>query len=456
MSGKGIARFMVGAVVAAVALSPRLALAIPAFSQQTGQPCSTCHIGGYGPQLTEFGRAFKLGGYTQTGGGDSLPLPLSAMMLASYSNTDKGQGAPVTPDFGDNGNFAVDQISVFAGGHIGKYFGGLVQGTFSGIDSTFHLDNTDIRLTKPFSVGNSDLQVGLDVNNAPTVQDPYNSTYAWGYPYVFSALVPTPSAQPLLAGALAGNSLGATVYAWYNRSLYLEAGVYNTYGPWMLSWTGTSYGPGSTRNPAPYLRAAYEWNWDGQSAHVGGTFMHSNFNPTISNFSTDGSNGHDSYTDYAIDGGYQFLGDGTNVVSVLGIYNHERQDLRGTAAVGGAAAPGHSLDQIRVNVAYWYQQTYGVTVGWQKSWGTADPVLYAPAALSGSASGKPDSNAFTLEADWVPFGKMDSWGSPWVNLKLGAQYTMYTQFNGGTTNYDGFGRNASDNNTLYVFAWLIF
>ena len=56
----------------------------------------------------------------------------------------------------------------------------------------------------------------------------------------------------------------------------------------------------------------------------------------------------------------------------------------------------------------------------------------------------------------MPFGKADSWAGPWVNLKVGAQYTLYTQFNGGTTNYDGYGRNASDNNTLYLFAWMIF
>ena len=44
--------------------------------------------------------------------------------------------------------------------------------------------------------------------------------------------------------------------------------------------------------------------------------------------------------------------------------------------------------------------------------------------------------------------------SPWANLKLGIQYTAYTQFNGGNKNYDGFGRSASNNNTLYVFAWM--
>jgi hypothetical protein len=34
--------------------------------------------------------------------------------------------------------------------------------------------------------------------------------------------------------------------------------------------------------------------------------------------------------------------------------------------------------------------------------------------------------------------------------------TIYTQFNGGFKNYDGAGRNAGDNNTLFLFAWLAF
>ena len=51
--------------------------------------------------------------------------------------------------------------------------------------------------------------------------------------------------------------------------------------------------------------------------------------------------------------------------------------------------------------------------------------------------------------------RADSRFGPWVNLNLGVQYTLYTQFNGGTSNYDGSGRAASDNNVLYVFAWLL-
>jgi hypothetical protein len=39
---------------------------------------------------------------------------------------------------------------------------------------------------------------------------------------------------------------------------------------------------------------------------------------------------------------------------------------------------------------------------------------------------------------------------------VGVQYVAYTLFNGGTRNYDGFGRNASDNNSLFVFLWIAF
>jgi hypothetical protein len=431
--------------------------AVPPFAMQTGQPCTACHIGSFGPQLTPLGRAFKIGGYTQTGGeGWQSRFPLAAMFLGSFTNTGQSQPEPAAVHFGKNNNFAADQLSLFLAGRVTDYAGGFVQGTYSGIDGSFKLDNTDLRLTTPLDLGSTDLRLGLSVNNGPTVQDPYNSTYAWIFPFASSALTVTPKAQPLLAGGLIGNSFGTTAYAWYDRSLYVEAGLYNTYGPSLLSATGQAYGPGSTANPAPYVRLAYEWNWSGQSAHVGGLFLHSNINPAIGPFSADGSFGHDSFTDYAIDAGYQFLGNRTYVVTADAILEHEDQNLRGTFGMGGAAKSGHSLNQARASLSFFYKDTYGLTLGIENTWGTPDPVLYAPAPVTGSANGKPNSNAFIIEADWIPFGKQDSWAAPWVNLKLGLQYTLYTRFNGGTSNYDGFGRNASGNNTLYAFAWMIF
>jgi hypothetical protein len=439
-------------------LLDRPANAIPAFAQQTGQPCTACHIGAYGPQLTPLGRAFKIGGYVQTGGeGWLASVPLSLMAQGTFTNTGAGFPADQVPQhYAANNNFSLDQVSGFVGGNIGAHSGGLIQFTYTDVSNSFHLDNTDLRpYTTVFQVGEKELVVGATVNNTVTVQDPYNTTFAWGFPYISSALAPTPAANPILAAGFGQSALGYTLYAWYDNKLYLEGGAYATLSPWALGRIGNGYGIGSTTSPAPYARVAYEWQWGTSAAHVGALFLHADVDPAIDTFATSNLNGADHYTDYAFDAGYQFLGDGTHIATAQTIFTHEDQNLRGTSSGTGYGAM-YSLNQIRANVSYWYQNTYGATLGWQRTWGPANPVLYTPGEVYGSANSKPDSNAFIVEADWVPFGKDTSLWQPLLNLKLGAQYIAYTQFNGGSSNYDGAGRNASDNNTFLLFAWLIF
>ena len=442
----------------------RTAEAIPAFASQTGQPCTACHVGAFGPQLTPFGRAFKMGGYTQDGGeGLAAKIPLSAMILSSFNNSSTAWPSGSQPtEYGTNNNFAIDQVSLFLGGRITDWAGGFVQATYSGLQHSYHLDQVDVRpFTKAFDLHGSELRVGITVNNNPTVQDTFNTTFAWGYPYVFSGLTPAPNAAalPILVGGFANNAVGLTAYAWYDRSLYLEGGFYTTMNSALASRLGESYGPGATPGLAPYLRAAYEWNWNGQAAHVGGLFMAANVNPTTGAQSTDGSMGQDSYVDYGFDGGYQFYGDGTHTVSLYGIYVHEDRTLNGTfnAVNGSAAGSKSSVDHFRTEVSYWYQNTYGVTVAYQGIWGKANPAVFSDGnPVTNSANGKPTTDLFIFEADWVPFGKQDSWAAPFMNMKVGLQYTMYTMFNGASANYDGYGRNASANNTLYAYVWLMF
>jgi hypothetical protein len=447
------------ACLALTLLVARPAEAIPAFAQQTGQPCTACHIGAFGPQLTPTGRAFKEGGYTQGGGeGIASYIPLSLMGITSFNHTNTSlPGDQIPHHYGASDNFSLDQVSAFIGGHIGEHTGGMIQLTWSDIENSSNVDNADLRpYVTTFRLGGKDVVVGTTLNNNPTVQDPYNTTFAWGFPYVASGLAPSPSATPFLDGAFAGNSIGATVYGVWDNKLYLEAGIYNTFSPWLNARFGNDFAIGSTSSPAPYLRAAYEWQWGNSAAHVGALFMHTDVHPpTGEPFRTTSINGGDHYTDYAFDAGYQFLGDGTHIATVQGIYTHEDQNLKATSTDSGFGAHS-SLNQIRLNASYWYRNTYGVTAGWQKTWGPANPVLFAPGEITGSANGRPDSNAFIFEADWVPFGKETSVWAPFLNMKLGIQYIAYTQFNGGTKNYDGFGRNASDNNTLFLYAWFIF
>jgi hypothetical protein len=104
-------------------------------------------------------------------------------------------------------------------------------------------------------------------------------------------------------------------------------------------------------------------------------------------------------------------------------------------------------------VTYAYQQTWVASAGLFDTSGSTDMGLYAPAPVSGSLNGSPDSRGYIVQLEYVPFGKLDSFAAPWLNLRMGLQYTAYQRFNGAGTNYDGFERSASDNNTLFGFFW---
>jgi hypothetical protein len=329
---------LVVATLVASALAVTRANALPSFAAQTGEPCTTCHVGAFGPQLTPFGRAFKIGGYTQTGGeGLASQIPFSAMVQGSFTHTNESQPGAAAPHFGDNNNFAVDQVSLFLAGRLSDYAGAFVQGTYSGISRAFHLDNTDIRLTTPLSLSDSELRIGVSVNNAPTVQDPYNSTPVWMFPFFSSSLAPTPAAQPLLDGGLAGNSLGVTGYLWYDHQLYIEAGGYGSYSPNLLSTTGNALGPGATANIAPYVRAAWQWAWNQQSAYIGGLLLSANLNPAISATMANSSQGQNQFTDYGFDTGYQYLGDGTHTITGNALFIHEHQHLQASFNAGASS-----------------------------------------------------------------------------------------------------------------------
>ena len=64
-------------------LFPLSARAVPSFARQTGMSCTACHT--VFPELTAFGRTFKLGAYTFSTRSASQPYlpPVAAMFQAS-------------------------------------------------------------------------------------------------------------------------------------------------------------------------------------------------------------------------------------------------------------------------------------------------------------------------------------------------------------------------------------
>jgi hypothetical protein len=195
--------------------------ALPSYARQTGQTCAFCHTGL--PELTPAGREFKLNGYVQGGGQQTWLPPVAAMVQTGFTHTEQGQPGGAAPHFGPNDNFTVDQASLFYGGAIwaDQGLGAFIQGTYDGVHRQFHWDNTDIRLAKQTTLFDQDLTYGVTLNNNPTVQDVWNTTPAWGYPFFSAFLGPTPAAHPLIS-SFGQQVVGAGGYLWWNHMVYAE------------------------------------------------------------------------------------------------------------------------------------------------------------------------------------------------------------------------------------------
>jgi hypothetical protein len=433
-----------GLALAAQGLAATTAEAVPSYAIQTGQPCEACHVGGFGPQLTPFGRNFKINGYTSRSGG--FTLPVSAMLVASYVSTAKGQPGGPAPGYGANDNATIDQISLFLAGGAG-HFGAFVQTTYDGVAKAWHWDNLDLRAVAKTTIKRMNAVFGLSFNNAPTVQDPFNTLAGWGFPYTTSSLAPSGGASPLIGG-FAQTTLGITAYAWLDDQFYLEAGGYQSPGASFLTHLGVDpTDPGAISGTAPYLRLAWQKNFGSRNLEVGAFLLDAHLFPGL-----DQSTGlTDHYTDIGLDASYQWFMSHDDVLTVNARYVHERQNLLASQALDSAANASQTVEELRVDASYYWRDKVGLTLGAFDNWGTADPLLYMS-----NAAMRPDTAGLLVQLDGTPWGAGGSPLGPRFNLRVGIQYTDYFDFDGSAHNYDTFGRNAGDNNTVRLFAWVAY
>jgi hypothetical protein len=426
--------------------------ALPAFARQTGMPCSVCHVQAFGPGLTPFGRNFKLYGYTDKSGESKQLIPLSAMIRGSFTHTQRGQPDGAAAHFGPNNNATIDEAAIFYAGRVTSKVGAFVEATYDGVEKKVLLDNTDIRFADYVDLAGSRHVYGVSLNNSPTVSDLWNTTPVWSFPWSSSALAPTQSAGTLIE-SLGGQVGGATAYMMWNNLLYIEGGGYTSLARNVQQTVGTfDSAQNKIDGGAPYWRVALQHNWQGHYGAIGSFGMQANVNPQRSQGA-----GTDRYSDFGFDATYQYLANLAHIFELNGTYIRENRDLNASVALGFAEKQNGSLDTVRIRGAYTYQQTYGLTLAYGQTLGTADNVIYSFSdPISGSRSGKPNNQAFTAEVSYIPFGKPTSTYSTLTNLRLTLQYTHYFQFNGGIRNYDGFGRNAAGNDTLYLNGWMAF
>jgi hypothetical protein len=456
-------------VVTALAATPT-AFAVPSFARQTGMACEACHT--VYPELTHFGRVFKASGYLLanlkqvrdvTGKKEELLELAQTPALSIMAQVSYTQLKTAVPDLADltqvaqNGSAGFpQQLSLFYAGKIAPHFGAWFQLTYSNASGSMSIDNSDLRFADSMVLPDAkSLTYGVSLNNNPTVQDLWNSTPAFGFPYASSNATVSPLAATEIDGRLGQNIAGLTAYAFWNESLYAELGGYRSAKQGATNALTGAAGPldGTASNViqgiAPYWRLAYEHNWDRHSIEVGaygadfkllpgaGVPLRGPFN---------------RFKDVAEDLQYQFVTD-DHQFTVAGTHIHEAMTLDASFASGASANPTNTLTTTRAWATYYYRRHVGGTLGFFSTTGSVDAGLYGPAPapppppnVITSANGSPDTRGWIAEVNYLP----------WLNVKLSAQYVSYTKFNGDSTNYDGVGRSASDNNALYLLLWFAY
>jgi hypothetical protein len=448
------------------ALVGRAAHAVPSFARQTGMACEACHT--VFPELTHFGRVFKANGYTL----DNLKpvrgvsaakeeiLSLSQLppisIMGQISTTSLIKTVPDSSGAGGNAQNGTvsfpQQLSIFYAGKIAPHLGAFFQLTYENSAGTFGMDNVDLRYANLIVLPKEQsLIYGVTLNNNPTVQDLWNSTPAFGFPYAASNAAVGPLASTQIDGALGQDVAGLTAYAWWNEALYGEVGVYRSAKQGFSNPTTGAAGPldGAASNVisggAPYFRIAYEHQWDRQVMEIG--VYGANFK-LLPGAGAPLSGPANRFKDVAEDFQYQFIGE-RHIVSLLGTRIHEKMTLDASFANGTVENSSNDLTTVRITGTYYYKRRLGGSLGYFSTTGSSDALLYAPGETSGvvvSANGSPDTKGWIAEINYVP----------WLNTKLSAQFTRYSKFNGSRDNYDGFDRNASDNDSVYLLLWFAY
>jgi hypothetical protein len=446
----------VATIAAAWLILPVVAHAVPSFARQTGFECMTCHMSW--PELTSVGRQFKLGGYTlmketteerpwlpTSNDGPPPRLPLAAMLQGSVTNTRSTADAD-PGSFPRNNGLVLQQASLFLAGRLAEHFGAFLQWTYDGIAHHSSVDNMDVRVAGQLTREDLDVSYGLTVNNNPTVSDIYNSTPAWGFPFASSSVAVAPNAATLIDGGLAAQVAGVGVYSMWNKTIYAEVAGYRTANEWLSALrAGTDKATDAVLDGnAPYWRVALQHMWnEGEQMVMLGTYgidarkFPDSLNPVGAT---------DRFRDIGVDAPYQFVGERHRFSTQLN-WIRERQTLDGTFAAGGSTNPANTLQTFRAKATYYLDAKYGATLSYFRTAGGTDDGLYNTGQpITGSAAGSPKNSGYIFELDWLPQR----------DIRLAMQYTAYREFNGASSNYDGFGRNAKDNDVLYFIAWLMF
>jgi hypothetical protein len=413
-------------------LSTRNSVALPSYARQTGLSCTACHFSF--PELNSFGRQFKMNGYVLTGMktidavDDSSQitklkllsaLPLSVMVQSSFTHISKD-----VPGVQNNSVTLPQQLSVFYAGQVTPHIGTFIQMTYDG--HTFGMDNTDIRYTNQTRLGTKSMVYGLTLNNNPAVQDVWNTSPAWRFPSAGSDAAKNPSKSTIMEN-LGTQVAGLGAYALFNNLIFAELTLYRS------AQQGAANPADITstmviKGTAPYWRLALQHQWSDNYFELG-TFG------IAPNLYSEGISGKmNKITDVGFD--FQFerrLSIGAFTLHSSLIKETEVRDTSSTENIK------LNFSSFKIDGNLYFKNGLGATLGYFNTYGSVDENVV-------SITNKPNSDGFIAQIEYLP----------WYNTKFALQYVSYNKFDGSKSNYDGAGRSAANNNTLYLLVWLNF
>ena len=317
-----------------------------------------------------------------------------------------------------------------------------------GADGKYHghssADNMDLRYADRFISDNQDVIFGVSLNNNPSIVDPWNSAAAW----IQYVPVPSPTSYQFNDGnapypgfGSGGNIAGLNAYLFWNKTVYAEVGTYQTANH-ALSLFSAGVADADRTNlqgsDNPYWRLALSHEWGPHNLMVGTSGMVAHVYDAGSDTSDPNNLGR--FRNVGVDAQYQYLLDPHTVTAQIA-YMKQKQNASVNDVLNNGTLPASTNNTLRAKVSYIYQAKYGGSLSFFNLSGTTtSPDL---TRVTGNQSGNPATRGLTYEAFWTPV----------QYARVGVQYTAYSKFHGDSSNYDSFGRNASDNNTLFFYVW---
>jgi hypothetical protein len=407
------------AALTVLGLASTVAQAVPSFARQTGSECVACHIGGVGAQLTAYGIRFKLSGYTDSDGKDGK-VPLSARFQINAYNPNAGDAIT-----------RLDQAAILLAGRLTQNVGAMAS-VERNLDNstgaiTTGLAKTDLKFATETKLGNRDAIIGASLNNGPGAQDPLGTLPASGYLVVSyeSRAFGQQWAHSMLSGRLANRSVGLTTFAFLDNSWYGEIGHYGA----MSAKTADKLlgqdpvnDPGRMHGFSPYARMFYMKDWKTQFVTAGLVGMQSRID------SAPGGPA-DRLRDVGVDLSYGFVGTREHIFKTRAVWLREKRAY-------GFAPPGALSDatlyETTFTANYLYRNLVGVMYARTSTRSDSDSPFYRF-----FPNGQPGARFNMIGLYATPFGKEDSWGAPWANLRVGIYRLNFKRFNGASADLFG-------------------